>query len=464
MRLEKLEIYGYNVRLTKMFMELLETPQLSELNTLSLDGFSFLNLDPSEDFFVTYQQFLKMLKPSITHLTLNNFQQSTNLIPELKHLNFVHLNRLCLNNWNPTIHLFSSLFSFLNNLKNLSEISMQKLQVSKYIEKEEKTSFYERKEIYLYYEKKIRLAFTSFLNNSDSIKKIDLSYSNFVLDQQNHNSKRLEFRGNSILDVKLERFESLFGGKNKTLENLILDSCKFFTEDFIGLFTNFPSLKLLSLNKVTFDLPFSDKIPLQFPDGIRLNLQFMCTNFYPFLHDFKAIFLSPIKSLDLSNNINFFSHQEKIKQNDQFVDLLYSRHFISFLSSPLCNFQYFNLNNNNLQINKSFKLISTNLLKNKSLTSLDLSRNKISAHSASFISDLLKVHPSLLSLNLFCNKLDVNGCLFLSSALKEDIPLQFLDVGSNKIKNKGIGFITSSLSTNKNLKEISIRYFTFFIF
>ena len=69
-------------------------------------------------------------------------------------------------------------------------------------------------------------------------------------------------------------------------------------------------------------------------------------------------------------------------------------------------------------------------------------------------------NSTLKTLNLYRNRVDVDGARALRELLKCNSSLEFLDVGYNRLRQKGIMAITDGICENKNSKitHLGIRF------
>lgn len=76
------------------------------------------------------------------------------------------------------------------------------------------------------------------------------------------------------------------------------------------------------------------------------------------------------------------------------------------------------------------------------------------------IAGALLKNSTLKSLNLYRNRVDVDGARSLREVLKVNKTLEFLDLGYNRLREKGIKAITDGLSENPDskLKSLGVRF------
>ena len=109
------------------------------------------------------------------------------------------------------------------------------------------------------------------------------------------------------------------------------------------------------------------------------------------------------------------------------------------------------------------ELLSTAIINNKNIVSLDLRNNRISGSSASYIYDMIK-QSSLKSLDLRWNELDSNCGQGIISALKGNPKLTKLELGGNHF-DEGIQlFVEETIRRNIKMglseKEITKAMFS----
>lgn len=69
-------------------------------------------------------------------------------------------------------------------------------------------------------------------------------------------------------------------------------------------------------------------------------------------------------------------------------------------------------------------------------------------------------NTTLKTLNLYRNKVDVDGARSLREVLKVNNTLEFLDVGHNRLREKGIKALTDGITGNPNskLSHLGLRF------
>ena len=95
---------------------------------------------------------------------------------------------------------------------------------------------------------------------------------------------------------------------------------------------------------------------------------------------------------------------------------------------------------------------------NKSLTTLDLSRNRIGAAGAESLSEALKVNTCLTTLDLRDNEIDSAGAESLSKALKVNTCLTTLNLGCNRIGATGAKSLSEALKVNTCLATLDLGW------
>jgi Ran GTPase-activating protein (RanGAP) involved in mRNA processing and transport len=118
-----------------------------------------------------------------------------------------------------------------------------------------------------------------------------------------------------------------------------------------------------------------------------------------------------------------------------------------------------NLLTKEILLNTSVENISSSLLKNTILTSLDLSRNYINDDGAKVIASFLLTNNSLRSLYLNNNNIGDDGIMALASALSENNSLTNLILYNNNFSyNIGVKALINSLSKNTSLTNIELYF------
>lgn len=96
------------------------------------------------------------------------------------------------------------------------------------------------------------------------------------------------------------------------------------------------------------------------------------------------------------------------------------------------------------------KVLAKALGTNQSLTDLDLSSNDIESEGAQAIAEALKTNKKIIKLDLALNKIDTVGIQAIAEALKINRTLQHLDLGWHEIKLPGIQALAHVLGTNQS--------------
>jgi len=91
---------------------------------------------------------------------------------------------------------------------------------------------------------------------------------------------------------------------------------------------------------------------------------------------------------------------------------------------------------------------------------LDLSQCKLGVSGTVAIATALIKNNTLTTLNLYRNKVDVDGARSLRELLKVNTSIEFLDVGFNRLREKGIKAITDGICENpeSNIKHLGLRF------
>jgi Ran GTPase-activating protein (RanGAP) involved in mRNA processing and transport len=104
------------------------------------------------------------------------------------------------------------------------------------------------------------------------------------------------------------------------------------------------------------------------------------------------------------------------------------------------------------------KAIANALKVNKTLRSVDLSRNQLGVGAAKAIANALKENTSLQSIYLYGNKIGVDGAKAIAEALKDNTCLQSMDLDKNEIGNEGAMAIAGTLKENASLRELYVGW------
>eukprot|EP00118_Oscarella_pearsei_P007214 m.34550 g.34550 ORF g.34550 m.34550 type:complete len:449 (+) comp31996_c0_seq2:56-1402(+) len=102
------------------------------------------------------------------------------------------------------------------------------------------------------------------------------------------------------------------------------------------------------------------------------------------------------------------------------------------------------------------RVLISHILDHPSLTSLDLSHNKISYRGARAIGKLLQSKCPLASLILCNNRIDSQGAGAIGHALQKNGKLTLLDLRLNKLADEGGMVVLKSLVSNSTLVELNL--------
>ncbi|CAM4892110.1 unnamed protein product [Rotaria socialis] len=96
------------------------------------------------------------------------------------------------------------------------------------------------------------------------------------------------------------------------------------------------------------------------------------------------------------------------------------------------------------------------ILRNATLTTLDISSNKIGADGAKQLANALANNKTLTTLNLLFNEIGEDGAKHLADALANNKTLTTLNIAWNKIGNEGAGYLANALDNSKTLTTLDI--------
>ena len=114
--------------------------------------------------------------------------------------------------------------------------------------------------------------------------------------------------------------------------------------------------------------------------------------------------------------------------------------------------RYLNLANNKIT-NAGMNILNQFLIKNNTLSVLNMSNNKeINRYGIKLILNSLKLHPNILKLDLSYMQLEESGP-YISSLLKENKTLNVLILKNDKLNDKDIQFISKELIKNDSTLE-----------
>ncbi|KAF5838112.1 hypothetical protein DUNSADRAFT_3362 [Dunaliella salina] len=101
-------------------------------------------------------------------------------------------------------------------------------------------------------------------------------------------------------------------------------------------------------------------------------------------------------------------------------------------------------------------LVSYGLLRNKSITSLDLRANRLSGFSGPQLERLLSEAPHVSSMNLASNMLGDSGALALARTMPYCSWLRMLDLRGNNISEQGLVAVAEALSMSPHIQVLLI--------
>ena len=128
----------------------------------------------------------------------------------------------------------------------------------------------------------------------------------------------------------------------------------------------------------------------------------------------------------------------------------------------LSNFLKTNTTVRNLTLDESLQdgiaALAECLKYNKSLTTLDLSDNRIGDDGATALGECLKYNKSLTTLDLSDNRIGDDGAAALGECLKYNKSLTTLDLSDNGIGDDGAAALGECLKYNKSLTTLDLNY------
>jgi Ran GTPase-activating protein (RanGAP) involved in mRNA processing and transport len=102
------------------------------------------------------------------------------------------------------------------------------------------------------------------------------------------------------------------------------------------------------------------------------------------------------------------------------------------------------------------RMLMTGLIKNGSITHLDVSHNKITNHGARLLSKLLGSKSLLTSLNLCDNQIHAEGGRYLGRGLRHNSSLVSLNLRLNRLTDEGGRMLFEGLGENTALAQINL--------
>mmetsp|Transcript_23366 Transcript_23366/g.38929 ORF Transcript_23366/g.38929 Transcript_23366/m.38929 type:complete len:436 (-) Transcript_23366:317-1624(-) len=102
------------------------------------------------------------------------------------------------------------------------------------------------------------------------------------------------------------------------------------------------------------------------------------------------------------------------------------------------------------------RMLMTGLIKNNTITHLDVSHNKITNHGARLLSKLLGENSVLTTLNLSDNQIHAEGGRYLARGLRENDSLLQLNLRLNRLTDEGASLLLEGLRDNVNLIELNL--------
>ena len=102
------------------------------------------------------------------------------------------------------------------------------------------------------------------------------------------------------------------------------------------------------------------------------------------------------------------------------------------------------------------RMLMTGLIKNNTITHLDMSHNKITNHGARLLSKLLGENSVLTTLNLADNQIHAEGGRYLARGLRENDSLLQLNLRLNRLMDEGCSLLLEGMRDNFTLIDLNI--------
>ena len=102
------------------------------------------------------------------------------------------------------------------------------------------------------------------------------------------------------------------------------------------------------------------------------------------------------------------------------------------------------------------RMLMTGLIKNNTITHLDVSHNKITNHGARLLSKLLGENCVISALNLSDNQIHSEGGRYFARGLRENDSLLSLNLKLNRLNDEGCNLLLEGLRDNVSLTELNI--------
>jgi hypothetical protein len=102
------------------------------------------------------------------------------------------------------------------------------------------------------------------------------------------------------------------------------------------------------------------------------------------------------------------------------------------------------------------RMLMTGLIKNNSITHIDVSHNKITNHGARLLSKILGENCVLSTLNLADNQIHTEGGRYIARGLRDNESLLSLNLRLNRLGDEGCKLLLEGLQDNITLKDLNI--------
>ena len=285
--------------------------------------------------------------------------------------------------------------------------------------------------------KEINLEIQKILFNNDNSNNIESSFDHVNFFNDDRKKIRRQRQSLAFENIKIE-------SGNRLSINYVIDKEEKKNNDYIIIYNK---------NKT----PFDKKISLHKINKIYfINCKFNLDSIY-FLKELICMLVKyeDLKKIHFSKNDTYFVGWKFLKQlfrenfNIRWINFnnsnLNDNNFEMIISSLLLKrIRYLNFSYNNIT-NKSMYLLNTFLIKNQTLTILNLSHNSdINKDGIKMILNSLKLHPNIYKLDLSYMQLTGSG-EYISSLLYENKCVHILNLKKDKLNSKDMEFISKEL-------------------
>lgn len=102
------------------------------------------------------------------------------------------------------------------------------------------------------------------------------------------------------------------------------------------------------------------------------------------------------------------------------------------------------------------RMLMTGLIKNNTITCLDVSHNKITNHGARLLSKLIGENSVITALDISDNKIHVEGGRYLARGLRDNDSLLDLNLRLNRLTDGGCRLLIEGLQENVTLNKLNL--------